>query len=121
MSDLETFRAETRAWLEEHCPESQRQPILRREQIWGGRNRVFPSADAQAWFEAMAERGWTAPTWPKEYGGGGLSIEEAKVLQQEMARLKCRPPLYEIGIWMFGPALLAYGTRHRNKSIFQKS
>jgi acyl-CoA dehydrogenase len=120
MSDLETFRAETRAWLEAHCPESQRQPILKREQIWGGRNRVFPSADAQAWFEAMADRGWTAPSWPKEYGGGGLSIEEAKVLQQEMARLKCRPPLYEIGIWMFGPALLAYGNEAQKQEHIPK-
>ncbi len=113
MSDLNTFREETRAWLLENCPESQRQPIVKDEQIWGGRNRKFPSQDAQQWFEAMAERGWTAPTWPKAYGGGGLSPDEAKILQQEMARLQCRPPLYEIGIWMFGPALLAYGTEEQ--------
>jgi acyl-CoA dehydrogenase len=113
MSDLNTFREETRAWLIENCPESQRQPIVKSEQIWGGRNRKFPSADAQMWFEAMSERGWTAPTWPKAYGGGGLSSEEAKILQQEMARLGCRPALYEIGIWMFGPALLAFGTEEQ--------
>ena len=91
MSDLNTFREETRAWLLDNCPESQRQPIVKDEQIWGGRKREFPSADAQKWFEAMADRGWTAPTWPKEYGGGGLSPDEAKILQQEMARLGCRP------------------------------
>ena len=113
MSDLNTFREETRAWLLDNCPESQRQPIVKDEQIWGGRKREFPSADAQKWFEAMADRGWTAPTWPKEYGGGGLSPDEAKILQQEMARLGCRPALYEIGIWMFGPALLAFGTEEQ--------
>ena len=65
MSDLDTFRQTTRAWLLENCPESQRQPIVKAEQIWGGRNRTFPSADAKAWFEAMAAKGWTAPTWPR--------------------------------------------------------
>jgi len=109
MSTLEEFRTETRAWLEAHCPVSQRQPILKDEQIWAGKHRTFPSSEAQAWFEAMRDRGWTAPEWPTEYGGGGLSAEQAKVLQQEMTRLKCRPPLYDLGLWMLGPALLAYG------------
>ena len=120
MSDLDTFRQTTRAWLLENCPESQRQPIVKAEQIWGGRNRTFPSADAKAWFETMAAKGWTAPTWPREYGGGGLSAEEAKILQQEMARLQCRPALYEIGIWMFGPALLAFGTEAQKQEHIPK-
>lgn len=109
MSTLEDFRTETRAWLEAHCPLSQRQPILKEEQIWAGKNRTFPSSEAQAWFEAMRDRGWTAPEWPLEYGGGGLCADQAKILQQEMSRLKCRPPLYDLGLWMLGPALLAYG------------
>ena len=41
----------------------------------------------------MGERGWTVPTWPRDYGGGGLSAAEAAVLQQEMRRLGCRPAL----------------------------
>ena len=109
MSTLENFRIETAAWLDANCPMSQRQPILKDEQIWAGKNRTFASADAQAWFEAMRDRGWTAPEWPIEYGGGGLSAEQAKILQKEMARLHCRPPLYDLGLWMLGPALLTYG------------
>ncbi|MBR9911103.1 MAG: acyl-CoA dehydrogenase [Gammaproteobacteria bacterium] len=110
MSTLEQFRQQTRAWLEANCPDSQRQPIVKEEQIWGGRRRTFPSADAKLWFERMRDRGWTAPEWPSEYGGGGLNPEQAQILQEEMQALGCRPPLYEIGLWMFGPALLKFGT-----------
>lgn len=110
MSDADTFRTEARAWLETHCPPSQRQPIVREEQIWAGSKATFPSEEARLWFEAMRDRGWTAPTWPTEYGGGGLDAEQARILEQEMAHLNCRPPLYDMGLWMLGPALLTYGT-----------
>lgn len=110
MSDADTFRIEARAWLETHCPPSQRQPIVREEQIWAGSKATFPSEEARLWFEAMRDRGWTAPTWPTQYGGGGLDAEQARILEQEMARLNCRPPLYDMGLWMLGPALLTYGT-----------
>ena len=110
MDERDLFRQEVREWLETHCPISQRQPIVREEQIWAGSQATFPSADAQAWFEAMRDRGWTAPSWPAEYGGGGLDPDRARILEQEMARLRCRPPLYDMGLWMLGPALLAYGS-----------
>ena len=110
MTDTDTFREDVREWLDAHCPISQRQPIVREEQIWAGSQSHFPSDDARQWFEAMRDKGWTAPTWPTEYGGGGLTADEARVLEQEMARLKCRPPLYDMGLWMLGPALLTYGS-----------
>ena len=110
MDERDLFRQEVREWLETHCPISQRQPIVREEQIWAGSQATFPSADAQAWFEAMRDRGWTAPSWPAEYGGGGLDPDRARILEQEMARLRCRPPLYDMGLWMLGPALLTYGS-----------
>ena len=114
-SELGAFREEIAAWLIDNCPESQRQPIVREEQIWGGRRRQFPSEDAKAWFEACRDRGFTAPEWPAEYGGGGLNAGQAKVLSQEMSRLGCRPPLYCQGLWMLGPALLVYGNEEQKK------
>jgi acyl-CoA dehydrogenase len=110
MSTLDQFRQQTREWLEANCPDSQRQPIVKDEQIWGGRKRSFASEDAQLWFERMRDKGWTAPDWPTEYGGGGLDHEQAQILQEEMHALNCRPALYDIGLWMFGPALLKFGT-----------
>jgi alkylation response protein AidB-like acyl-CoA dehydrogenase len=72
-TDLNTFRAETRAWLEANCPESMRTPMPEDETVWGGRKATFKHPDAKLWLDRMASRGWTAPTWPAAYGGGGRS------------------------------------------------
>ena len=117
---IDEFRASVGEWLERHCPASQRQPVRKAEQIWGGRRRCFPSEDAQAWFEASRDRGFTAPDWPVEYGGAGLSPEQTKVLQQEMRRRGCRPPLYDQGLWMLGPTLLVYGTEAQKQQHLPK-
>jgi alkylation response protein AidB-like acyl-CoA dehydrogenase len=85
------------------------------DRCWGGRNWKFKSEDQKLWFARMAERGWTAPTWPKEYGGGGLSRDEAKTLREEMRAINARSPLDSFGIWMLGPALLKYGTEEQKK------
>ncbi|MEL0315770.1 MAG: acyl-CoA dehydrogenase family protein [Halieaceae bacterium] len=113
--DLEEFRLQLRSWLEANCPPSQRKAVVQSEQIWGGRQRQFPSDDARAWFEACRDRGFTAPDWPAEYGGAGLSDDEARVLKKEMKQLGCRPPLYDQGLWMLGPALLVYGTEEQKR------
>lgn len=111
MSDLDTFRAETRAWLAENCPAAMREPVRSEKDMnWGGRNPDFSSPDQKLWMDRMAARGWTVPDWPVEYGGGGLSPAEAKILKEEMARIGARNPLSSFGISMLGPALLKYGT-----------
>ena len=71
-SDPEAFRQEVREWLEENCPQSMRTPQPEDEVVWGGRREKFKNPDSKVWLERMAEKGWTAPTWPKELGGGGL-------------------------------------------------
>ncbi len=116
MADLDTFRAETRAWLEANCPAEMRQPVRdETDMCWGGRNPVFKNDAQRRWMELMGERGWTVPDWPEDYGGGGLSPAETKVLRQEMARIGARNPLYSFGISMLGPALLKYGTEEQKK------
>ena len=110
MTDLESFRAETCAWLEANCPAEMREPMRdESDACWGGRNPTFKNPAQKQWMEVMAERGWTVPDWPREYGGGGLSPEETKILRQEMARIGARNPLMSFGISMLGPALLKYG------------
>ncbi len=118
MADLETFRAETRAWLDANCPASLRGPDGGEDDIcWGGKKWVFRSEDQRVWLERMAQRGWTVPTWPTAYGGGGLSKDEATILKEEMRSLGCRSPLESFGIWMLAPALLKFGT-HEQKTTF---
>ena len=117
MSDLESFREETRAWLQSNCPPEMRQPVRDEDDVyWGGRSATFKNDAQKAWFEACVAKGYTVPAWPKEYGGAGLSPAEAKVLRQEMAAIGARSPLSSFGIWMLGPALLHFGTegqKHR--------
>jgi hypothetical protein len=116
MEDLKIFRQETRDWLEANCPADMRQ-LMRSEddQCWGGRNWVFTSENQKLWLERMAAKGWTAPRWPVEYGGGGLSVPEAKVLGEEMARIGARRPLSSFGLDMLGPALLLYATEEQKQ------
>ncbi|RMF02859.1 MAG: acyl-CoA dehydrogenase [Alphaproteobacteria bacterium] len=117
MSDLEAFRKEARAWLEANCPEEMRRPMREEADIcWGGRKWVFQSDAQRIWLERMAERGWTVPTWPRDYGGGGLTKDEARVLKQEMARIRARTPVQSFGIWMLGPAMLQFGAEEQKRT-----
>ena len=112
MTDLQTFREETRDWLEANCPQEMRKPG---DVAWGGRNAQFSHPDQKIWLERMGEKGWTCPTWPSEYGGGGLSKEENKILQEEMGGIGARSPLGSFGIWMLGPALLEFANEEQKK------
>lgn len=115
--NLEQLRRETRAWLEENCPPEMRQPVVEDERCWGGRKWRFHSPAQRIWLERMVERGWTAPTWPREYGGACLSHEEAKILREEMDALGCRPPLERVsqGLGLLGPTLLKIGTEAQKR------
>ena len=117
MADLEAFRSDVRAWLDENCPPSMRTPMPEDETVWGGRNGTFKNPDSKLWLDRMASRGWTAPTWPKAYGGGGLDADENKVLQQELGRISARPPLNSFGLWMLGPALLEFANEQQKQQF----
>lgn len=116
MSDLEGFRGEVRAWLEENCPPTMRTPMTSEDEtVWGGRKAEYKNPEAKLWLDRMGAKGWTAPTWPAAYGGGGLSKEEAKVLAQELGHIGARPALASFGLWMLGPVLLEYATEEQKK------
>jgi acyl-CoA dehydrogenase len=117
MSDLESFRQQARAWLADNCPASMRTPYQSEADIcWGGRHWTFASDDQRLWLERAAGRGLTAPGWPREYGGAGLSPEQARVFQEEMAAIGARPPLDNIfGLSMIGPALLQFGSEAQKR------
>jgi acyl-CoA dehydrogenase len=110
--ELTRFRLETRSWLEANCPSEMRRPVTGEDDVcWGGRNWRFSCEAQQQWLQRMAQRGWTVPGWPPEYGGAGLGGDQLKVLAQEMRSLGCRSPLSSFGIWMLGPALLKFGSQ----------
>ncbi|HIE86538.1 MAG TPA: acyl-CoA dehydrogenase [Gammaproteobacteria bacterium] len=110
MSDLKNFRETTRAWLEENCPPGARGPG---EVSNGSTKIVIEDSDTRLWLERMVEKGWTVPSWPKAYGGGGLSTEEYVILLEEMKRISGRPALSGFGTSMIGPTLLEFGTEEQ--------
>ena len=104
---LTAFREEARSWLDENCP-----PTMRSSGSYtsGGRKAVYHNPETKTWLDRMAERGWTAPTRPREYGGDGLNEDEERVLVEEMARINASAPLSGHGLTMIGPAILEFGT-----------
>jgi alkylation response protein AidB-like acyl-CoA dehydrogenase len=121
--ELAAFRAETRAWLEANYPAALRNPNAKidPEAVWGGRAFANNQSDLQiAWMRKVAEKGWTAPSWPKAYGGGGLNKDEARIVEQEFAGGHYRAPLASFGLWMLGPVLLEYANEAQKQEHLPK-
>lgn len=104
---LDAFRIEARDWIAAHFPPALKGVDLSRSALEGPSDK---SAEKEAWRIAMGEKGWGTPTWPLRYGGGGLSDAEARVLQQELARAGASNPIGGMGVMMFGPTLLEFGS-----------
>ena len=120
MAELDDFRVSVRSWLEANCPPLMRTPMPDDEIVSGGKTAVYKYPEQKIWLDRMAEKGWTAPTWPKQYGGGGLTEMEASVVDEEMKALDCRPPLRGMGLTMLGPVLLEYGTEAQRQEHLPK-
>jgi alkylation response protein AidB-like acyl-CoA dehydrogenase len=105
---LKTFRKEAAGWLAETCPET----LLGSGDAVSGGGRKVPleDPDKRRYFDAMYERGWTVPTWPREFGGAELSPDEAHVLRLAMSDVGAPPPLAGMGTMMIGPTLLEQGS-----------
>ncbi|MGZ5937620.1 MAG: acyl-CoA dehydrogenase family protein [Rhizomicrobium sp.] len=110
-TELEVFRAEAREWLENNFPPS----LKGKGGMMMGEGGPETSADFATWKKAMGEKGWGVPTWPKQYGAGGLSQAQARVLQQEMNRIGAWNPIGGMGVMMFGPTLLEFGSEEQKK------
>ena len=104
---LEEFRAEARGWLEANFPKS----LAGKGGMMASEGAQSGDPDLKAWKKAIGEKGWATPTWPTEYGGGGLTPQQARVLGQEMAKAGAFNPLtFGMGITMIGPTIMDYGT-----------
>lgn len=121
-TDLDAFAKGVRAELEAMYPAELRDPNVKTdpEAVWGGRAFAGSDDPQSVWMRRMAAKGWTTPTWPREYGGGGLSAAEARVLEREMAAGKYRPPVLAFGIWMLGPVLLEYATEEQKQTHLRR-
>ena len=104
--EKEQFRLETRTWLQTNCPEGAKGPG---QTAWGS-SKIVLERDVALWLERMSERGWTVPTWPKEYGGADLENDLYPILIQELMAIGARTPLTGRGVNYIGPTILELGT-----------
>ena len=105
--ELDAFRDDVRGWIAENFPTSLKGVDMSLSALEGPSDK---STDKEAWRIAVGNKGWGTPTWPQQYGGGGLSSAESKIVQQEFARAGASNPIGGMGVMMFGPTLLEYGS-----------
>ncbi|MDZ7726876.1 MAG: acyl-CoA dehydrogenase family protein [Dehalococcoidia bacterium] len=101
------WRTQVRQFLSSELPDSLK-----------GKNgleaRIEPTEEKERWRKSLAERGWVAPAWPREYGGAGLSPLEQFILNEEFAEAQA-PQMGGLGVMMLGPTLIAHGTEEQKK------
>ena len=109
------WREEVRAFIDRELPQRFKDEPMDSEEaaaLWG-------DPDMMAWRSKLAERGWIAPSWPKEYGGAALTLMQQFIMGEEMAEAYA-PSVGGAGISMVGPTLIAHGTEEQKKEFLSK-
>jgi alkylation response protein AidB-like acyl-CoA dehydrogenase len=112
-ADEAAFRAEVRALLAPHA----RPDALGVDA--GSHDLTATVAEARAWQRTLAELGWAAPSWPREYGGRGLSAAQAVIWSQECARAGRGRNLLMAGLDMLGPTLIAHASEAQKQRFLE--
>ncbi|HEX7885058.1 MAG TPA: acyl-CoA dehydrogenase family protein [Phenylobacterium sp.] len=120
-TELDSFTRDVRERLAALYPPELRDPNVKShpEAIWGGRAFAGSNDPQIVWMQRMAAIGWTAPAWPKAYGGGGMTAEQAQVLRDELAAGGYHEPLKR-WVWMLGSALLEFASEEQKQEHLPK-
>jgi alkylation response protein AidB-like acyl-CoA dehydrogenase len=103
----EAFRDEVRRFIRENLPEDIRAAVA-------GERMDLPADYQRQWQRILADKGWGAPSWPKEHGGAGWTDQQFYIFERELALNDAPRPL-GFGIQMLGPTLLEFGTEDQKK------
>jgi alkylation response protein AidB-like acyl-CoA dehydrogenase len=114
------FRQEVRQFLADELPAG----MAGRRTEWGLFNGTGRADQGYAdffktWTAKLNTRGWGAPAWPKEHGGGGLSVKEQFILSEEFAWKRAARP-GGIGHGWAGPTIMVYGTEEQKSEYLPK-
>ena len=114
--EAEAFRAELRAWLDEHATDEVR--------ALGTATGLDPGSERferlRAWNRELADAGYAAIAWPTEYGGRGAGVLEQLVWREELHRARAPGPINVIGIPNVAPALMAHGTTQQRTTMLPR-
>jgi alkylation response protein AidB-like acyl-CoA dehydrogenase len=108
--EAEKFRGEIRAWLKENLPKGWFDEGF---ELDAEQRKKFN----EEWPDKLFAGGWICATWPKEYGGKGLSTMEGVVLAEEFANAKAPMRADFFGDTLVGPTLLQWGTEEQKKEF----
>ena len=99
--DERAFRDHMRAWLRAHLPAAMRDKVVRYAPL--------DRDDLLGWHRILADQGWIAPSWPREWGGTGWNVVQRYIFEEECGYAGA-PPLIPFGLAMCAPVLLAFGS-----------
>ena len=100
------FRAEVQEFLREHLPATLSTKVL-------GLKRLTRD-DLMSWHRTLYAKGWSAPPWPREFGGPGWTAVEQHIFDEECARAGA-PPLIPFGVRMVAPVIMQFGSREQQE------
>jgi alkylation response protein AidB-like acyl-CoA dehydrogenase len=107
----EAFRAEFRAWIDEHLTDELRD--LAAQGMGGTADHL---EELRAWNRTLADAGYAAIAWPVEFGGRGAGLMEQVVFAEEMSRAGAPGTLNPIGIPNIAPSIMAWGTEEQKRT-----
>ena len=112
--EQEQFRLRLRHWLQENLP------------LGWSSNALLPAATyseevafLRDWQAKLYGAGWCGLSWPKEYGGGGASLMEQAIYNEEMARAQAPELINKVGINNVGPTLIMHGTEEQKRRFLR--
>ncbi|HUQ24466.1 MAG TPA: acyl-CoA dehydrogenase family protein [Burkholderiales bacterium] len=105
------FRDEARTWLAANLPADLKQKVERYEHL--------SKEDLLRWHRILADKGWVAPAWPKEWGGTGWNVVQRYIFEEELGYVG-GPPLIPFGLSMCAPVLLQFGTDAQKKKFLPR-
>jgi len=109
--EQEEFRKEVNAWIDANVPPNLEQPE-------DPRNITYELyQQAREFRRKLGAKGWLVPTFPKEYGGGGLDVAQAIIIAEVLAERDAEIPriLGDNGVSLFIPAIMVWGTEEQKK------
>ena len=110
-ADELAFRDEVRAFLREHLPQELS------DRVKAG--LAVRAEDYRSWQKTLFQRGWAAPTWPKEFGGTGWDPVRIHIFEEELA-LAGAPKTVPFGLRMVGPVIMAFGSPEQQKRFLPR-
>ena len=105
--ELEAFRDEVCRFIQTHLPDDIKHRVQQE-------NMDLPREHQARWHRILYDRGWSCPSWPKDYGGPGWSYKQQYIFERELALNDAPRPL-QSGVTMLGPAIVEFGTAEQKQ------